>query len=66
MQASPMVTYADSGSYQVSLVVINQEGCSDTATTQVRVNLTPTAQASMANTSGCEPIVTHFTNLSIS
>lgn len=64
-QSSPTVTYADSGNYQVTLVIVNQEGCADTANANVRVNLTPTANASMVNTTGCAPIVTSFTDLSI-
>ena len=63
--ASPVVTYADSGNFQVSLVIVNQEGCMDSTSTQVRVNLTPVAQASMANTTGCAPISVSFTNLSL-
>ncbi|MFN5223506.1 MAG: PKD domain-containing protein [Bacteroidota bacterium] len=63
--ASPSYTYADSGNYQVTLVIVNQEGCSDTATANIQVNLTPTANAAMVNTLGCAPIVTSFSNLSL-
>ncbi|MFM7823814.1 MAG: PKD domain-containing protein, partial [Bacteroidota bacterium] len=63
--ASPSYTYADSGNYQVTLVIVNQEGCSDTTTANIQVNLTPTANATMVNTLGCAPIVTSFSNLSL-
>ncbi|MFM8949169.1 MAG: PKD domain-containing protein, partial [Bacteroidota bacterium] len=63
--ASPSYTYADSGNYLVTLVIVNQEGCSDTTTANIQVNLTPTANASMVNILGCAPIVTSFTNLSL-
>jgi PKD repeat protein len=64
-QASPMVTYADSGNFQVSLVIVNQEGCSDTAVANVLVNLTPTANATMQNITGCAPVSVSFNNLSL-
>ncbi|MFK7946682.1 MAG: PKD domain-containing protein [Saprospiraceae bacterium] len=37
--------YADSGFYDIQLIVGTLAGCFDTTTTQVRINLTPTANA---------------------
>ncbi len=43
--ANPTISYPDSGIYQVSLIVSSTQGCSDTITNPVQVNLTPTANA---------------------
>ncbi|MBL0341056.1 MAG: PKD domain-containing protein [Bacteroidetes bacterium] len=51
----PIVTYTQSGVFGVVLLVTNNEGCSDTATASITTNLTPVAQASAIDTSGCAP-----------
>ena len=38
-------TYVDSGFYDIQLIIGTLSGCYDTMTTQVRINLTPTADA---------------------
>lgn len=43
--ANPSFTYVDSGLYDIQLIVGTLAGCFDTATTQVQINLTPTANA---------------------
>ena len=64
VDASPQVTYADSGQFAVSLIVTNGAGCSDTATTTITSYLSPTALFSTADTAGCSPYTSNFTNLS--
>lgn len=43
--ANSYFTYIDSGTYNIQLIAGTTSGCFDTATTQIRVNLTPTADA---------------------
>lgn len=43
-------TYVDSGYYDIQLIVGSTAGCYDTTTTQIRVNLTPTANAGQDQT----------------
>lgn len=62
---SPTVVYPDSGTYTVTLIVTNEGLCSDTASQQITVNLTPTALASTGDTLGCSPFTASFSNSSI-
>jgi gliding motility-associated-like protein len=50
--ASPIFTYPDSGFYNIQLIAGTVAGCFDTTTTQIRVNLTPNANAG-ANKTVC-------------
>ncbi len=59
------VVYADSGSFNVSLIVTNAAGCADTATAQITTVLSPTAIASTTDTVGCSPHTVNFTNVSL-
>ncbi len=63
--SNPSVAYTDSGSFNVSLIVTNANGCSDTANHVINVHLTPTAVASTADTVGCSPFTVAFANNSI-
>ena len=61
---SPTYTYTDSSVNTISLIVSNGNGCTDTAFSTVTVYLSPTANASVVDTSGCTPYTTTFTNMS--
>ncbi len=56
--------YPVAGTYTVSLVVTNSNGCRDSGSQQVTVNASPVANASMNAASGCSPTTVSFTNLS--
>ncbi|MCB0754809.1 MAG: PKD domain-containing protein, partial [Flavobacteriales bacterium] len=58
----PIHAFADTGSYDVELVVTSAEGCTDTTTQSVYVGLVPSASFTVAN--GCEGQPTSFTNTS--
>ena len=47
------------------MIVTNDAGCSDTATTVIDVNLTPVAQAAPMDTSGCVPHTLSYSSNSI-
>jgi len=61
----PAVTYLQGGIFNVMLVVTNNEGCTDTATSAVTANLTPVAQASAIDTIGCAPHQVIFNSSSL-
>ncbi|MCB0848404.1 MAG: PKD domain-containing protein, partial [Bacteroidetes bacterium] len=54
--------YADSGYFNVTLLVTNDNGCFDDTVRTVRANLSPTALAATNDTSGCTPYTVNFTN----
>jgi len=58
----PIHQYADTGMYNVELVVMTPEGCSDTSTQVVHV--TPVPTASFTFVEACEGTPTDFTNTS--
>lgn len=58
----PIHSFADTGLYNVELVVTSAEGCTDTTTQAVRVG--PVPSASFTVTNGCEGNATVFTNTS--
>ncbi|MBK9046013.1 MAG: PKD domain-containing protein [Bacteroidetes bacterium] len=58
------VLYVNAGVYQPTLIVTNSNGCTDTVSKSVTVNLTPEAIASANGTSGCAPYAVTFTNTS--
>jgi PKD repeat protein len=62
---SPSTVYIDSSVYTISLIVTNDNLCRDTATQQVTVHLSPTANASTTDTVGCTPHNVLFNNNSI-
>ncbi|MBK7855940.1 MAG: PKD domain-containing protein [Bacteroidetes bacterium] len=62
---NPNVTYTDSALSNISLIVSNANGCSDTANSMVDVHLSPTAIANTTDTSGCSPYQVIFNNNSI-
>ncbi|MEL7529678.1 MAG: PKD domain-containing protein [Bacteroidota bacterium] len=62
---NPSYTYNQIGSYDVSLVVADNQGCVDTLTLANYLNPTfPTADFSTADTISCPGALTAFTNLS--
>jgi PKD repeat protein len=64
--ASPSHTYTAGGNYTVTLVAMNQFGCSDTFVfpNQVIVNQTPVASFTHTGLSGCTPLNINFTSTS--
>lgn len=54
--------FATSGSYSIELITTNSNGCSDTTSVQLLVHPTPVAAATVAVTSGCNPLTVPFTN----
>ncbi|MBL7914833.1 MAG: PKD domain-containing protein [Bacteroidia bacterium] len=64
--ASPSHTYTAGGNYTVTLVAMNQFGCSDTFVfpNQVMVNQTPVASFTHTGLSGCTPLNINFTSTS--
>ncbi|MBS1763915.1 MAG: PKD domain-containing protein, partial [Bacteroidetes bacterium] len=62
---NPSNIYADSGNFVVQLQVMNSNGCMDDTTRNILVNLSPTAIASTADTVGCNPMTSVFTNNSM-
>lgn len=58
----PAHVYADTGSYDVELIVASVAGCEDTATATIYVGPVPSAGFTVAN--ACEGIGTVFTNTS--
>lgn len=65
---TPSHTYSDTGQYNVTLIIVNQEGCSDTLflPNYIRTGLLPTANFIGDSLFGCHPLQTHFTDLSSS
>lgn len=58
----PSHVFADTGVYNVELVVTSTEGCTDTATQAIHVGPVPTASFTVSN--ACEGNITSFTNTS--
>lgn len=63
--ASPSTVYPDSGTYTISVTITNDNGCSHSASSTVSVNLSPTAAATISDTSGCQPLMVSFGNNSL-
>lgn len=62
---NPAATYNTSGVFNVSLIVTNTGGCTDTVTKTVTVHPTPVANASISTSTGCSPLTVTFTNNSV-
>ncbi len=61
----PRVVFADTGAFNVSLTVTNQEGCVDSITKVIEVGAVPTALFSYTPLYGTAPLLVTFTNRSI-
>ncbi len=66
-QQSPAHLYAANGNYTVSLNVVDQNGCRDSATMNNMVSIvTPDARYTVSDTLGtCPPLIVNFTNNSL-
>ncbi|MCB0848426.1 MAG: PKD domain-containing protein, partial [Bacteroidetes bacterium] len=64
--SNPSAQFVNSGSYNVTLIVTNTGGCSDTATHSVNVLSTPVANGFTNDTIGCTPFTVTFTSTSTS
>ncbi|CAN5637141.1 hypothetical protein BH11BAC2_BH11BAC2_11410 [soil metagenome] len=61
---NPVYVYTSPGTYNVTLIVFSNNGCSDTITQQVIVNPLPVANFLQVNAAGCGPIPVQFTDSS--
>ena len=61
---NPSYTYANPGTYTVTLIAISNAGCTDTITGQVIIHPVPTANFNQANAAGCGPIIVQFNDSS--
>lgn len=59
------LTYANPGTFNVSLTAVTDSGCSATGTTLVRVNPNPEPAFAVVNREGCEPHTALFVNSSV-
>ena len=65
-QQNPTTTYFNSGLYTISLTVTNANGSNTLTRTQyIKVDDKPTVDFSALNTTGCFPLRTSFTDLSV-
>jgi gliding motility-associated-like protein len=60
----PTIAYTTPGNYTITLNALNQEGCRDSMTQNVTVNLAPTAAFSADQLKSCVPYTVNFTNTS--
>lgn len=61
----PTVAYTTPGNYVIHLNATNQEGCRDSMTQNVTVNLAPTAAFTADQLKACMPYTVNFTNTSL-
>jgi len=63
---NPTHIYSDTGHYNVSLIIVNSEGCSDTITfpNYIKAGIHPTAAFVGDSLFGCHPLKTQFTDQS--
>ncbi len=59
---NPIYTYPDPGSYDIEMIVVNQFGCLDTASTQTEITYPPVAAFTMPEDSACAPFTVEFIN----
>lgn len=64
--ANPVHTYSTPGSYNIVLVAINADGCTDTISSAnaVQVGLSPQASFTISGNQGCSPLPVNFINAS--
>lgn len=65
---SPYKNYPDKGLYTVTLLVKDNNGCTDSAKKQIKVSSVSagfTFTTSFVNNSGCPPVIARFTNASV-
>lgn len=63
-QKIPVNTFTAQGNYNVTLTITTQGGCTQSATVIIRVGTPVNVDFSVDKTSGCQPTVFNFTNLS--
>ena len=62
---TPTISYSTPGNYTIKLNATNQEGCRDSMTQNITVNLSPTAAFSADQLKSCVPYTVNFSNSSI-
>jgi PKD repeat protein len=62
---NPVVSFTQQGNFNVSLVVTNDEGCSDSALTTINTNVSPVAQGTLSGVMGCAPYALQFNSTSV-
>ncbi len=60
----PTISYANPGSYLLKFKATNPEGCRDSMSQNIQVNLSPTAAFSADQLKSCVPFTVNFTNSS--
>jgi len=63
-ETRPTVNYPTPGTYTVNMTATNQEGCRDSMTQSVVVNLAPTAVFTADEVKSCSPYTVNFSNTS--
>jgi large repetitive protein len=61
---NPAHTFTEAGTYEITLVALNQFSCSDTFNLSIDIYENPTAGVEIESMSGCEPMVVRFNNTS--
>lgn len=61
-ETTPTIAYTTAGNYTIRMNATNQEGCRDSMTQQVTVNLAPTAAFSADQLKSCMPYTVNFVN----
>jgi gliding motility-associated-like protein len=61
--ANPSYTYANTGDYQLSLILTTNAGCTDTLKDDIHIGQTPIPDFTAAPLEGCYPFPVAFTNL---
>ncbi len=64
IQQNPSHTYTASGTYSVSLIIITNQGCSDTIIKAVTTGTKPIVKFGGTNLSGCVPLTVNFSDSS--
>ncbi|MCC6385489.1 MAG: PKD domain-containing protein [Bacteroidia bacterium] len=63
-QTNPQVQFAQPGTYTITLIVISDFGCSDTASTTITIYPDPVSNFSALNNIGCGPLPVYFSDSS--
>lgn len=58
------ITYPDTGSFPIELIITSQNGCKDTMQYLIEVGMPPVVNMTVDNTIGCHPFTVNFTDLS--